>query len=327
MDRQDKIKCRLCGSMAGYLGTLRPYIDYSTPIFACDGCGARLVVHDSSVHERLHASAKSSYAWHKDLAAAAAGYFSRNDRLGLRSLLDTAPKNRLVMNELDRLPVGSKVLEVGCSRGYLTAYALLCGHQVLGVDVSPDAIAEATQLFGNHFVLLQDPRISAGVPYDLIYHVGTIGCVEDPVGLIRTELAQLRQGGLLVFNAPDVAAAVERHRLWSVATTPPDLVTLFDRGWFMSAFSELAVVDVELAHEDPLVSLRRTLGRDGVLSENMPRFRLFEDAPEQRVYAVEPASTSMARNAIKGVLRLLHSMRLIPRHAHEYGILVRMIKR
>ena len=136
MTDEREITCRLCGAVADCLGTLRPYLDYSTPVYACKGCGARLAIHDPSVHERLHSNARSSYAWHKDLAAAAAAYFARGDREGLKRLLDTAPKNRLVMAELDKLPVGSRVMEVGCSRGYLTAYAVRCGHRVLGVDVS-----------------------------------------------------------------------------------------------------------------------------------------------------------------------------------------------
>ena len=327
MTDQREITCRLCGAVADYLGTLHPYLDYSTPVYACKGCGARLAIHDPSVHERLHSNARSSYAWHKDLAAAAAAYFARGDREGLKRLLDTAPKNRLVMAELDKLPVGSRVMEVGCSRGYLTAYAVRCGHRVLGVDVSVAALVDAKRLFGERFALVNDPMIAQGAPYDFIYHVGTIGCVDDPVGLIRSQLDLLRSGGLLVCNAPDVAAAVERGRLWSVGTTPPDLVTLFNRHWFSRAFSALAQIELSIAPEDPGVSLRRVLGRDGVAAENAPRFRLFEDAPETTTYSSASPPISPLRGAARSLVRVLHTLRVIPHYAHEYGILVRMTKR
>lgn len=321
------MQCRLCGQAAPRLGLLKPYIDYSTWIHECPVCHARLAAHDDAVHQKLHASARSSYAWHKQLTTAAALHYRNKDKLGLRQLLDSAPKNRMVMDVLDRLPPGSRVMEVGCSRGYLTAYSLLCGHAVLGVDVSMSAIDEARQHFGDHFVLVDDPRIQASAPYDLIYHVGTIGCVDDPVEMIRTQLAWLRSGGVLVCNAPDVEAAVERGRLWTASTTPPDLVTLFNRDWFGQAFSDQADVEVDIAPEDSMVSLRRMLGQSKISQENMPTHRLFQDGGERAAQPYVPAKHSPLRHALKQVVGALQALRVVPRHTHEYGILVRMRKR
>lgn len=320
------MQCRLCGGEAAHLGILRPYLDYTTAVYACSRCNARMARHDPSIHSRLHAGARSSYAWQKDFAHSAADYFARGDLKGLGELLDTAPKNRLVMGALRELPARSNVLEVGCSRGYLTAYAVLCGHNVLGVDVSQDAIDGARALFGDHFVLIGDPRIAANAPYGLIYHVGTIGCVEDPVSMLRSQLELLRSGGTLVFNAPDVQAAMQRSRLWSVSTTPPDLVTLFDRNWFAQEFSPLAEVEVSVANEDPVVSMRRALGRERVAPENSPHFRLLEDASATGA-PVSPQKTSAARALARRLVGTLDAVRLVPRYAHEFGILVRLTKR
>ena len=40
-------------------------------------------------------------------------------------------------------------------------------------------------------------------PYDVIYHVGLIGCVADPIAFTRRLLAMLKPGGTLLFNAPN----------------------------------------------------------------------------------------------------------------------------
>ena len=121
--------------------------------------------------------------------------------IGVRSVA----KYRFVIEHVETQPTEARLLEFGCSRGYLTSYLILSGRDILAADSSTEAIETAKAYFGPHFVLADSPRIVASGPYDLIYHVGTIGCVADPIAFTRCLLRLLKPRGRLVFNAPQAA--------------------------------------------------------------------------------------------------------------------------
>src|SRR5262249_35916678 len=129
--------------------------------------------------------------------------FDRGDLAGLRAALSEGPKYRFVMDAIDREPADARILEIGSSRGHLTSYFILGGRKITGVDVSANAVAAASAAFGAYFVLVEDPLIDAQAPYDVVFHVGTIGCVADPIGMTKRLLDLIKPGGRLLFNAPN----------------------------------------------------------------------------------------------------------------------------
>ena len=154
--------------------------------------------------------------------------FDKGDRSGLRSELSQASKYRFIIEQIDREPAEARILEVGCSRGHLTSIFILDRRRITGVDVSQKAVAAARAAFGDHFVLAGDPSIGARAPYDVIFHVGTIGCVADPVGMTRQWLDLLKPGGRLLFNAPNRDGCTLRGQLWfelRTATRPCDTIS------------------------------------------------------------------------------------------------------
>src|SRR5207249_863618 len=145
----------------------------------------------------------SYYSDYRELGAQCCALFERRDLQALRDVLCRTNKYRLIIEHVTRQEPEARLLEIGCSRGYLTSYFILEGRNVLGVDVAAEAVESARAAFGDHFAMAGSSAIDAGGPYDVIYHVGMIGCVGDPVGLTRQLLAKLKPGGRLVFNAPN----------------------------------------------------------------------------------------------------------------------------
>lgn len=257
-------KCRVCGSgNIHQLGVVEYVSGFPSPVADCANCGCRFTPHDSSVHELLHQSGGISvYAQYRDLAADAARLFAARDRAGLRQYLgNSASKYGFVLDMAAQLPHGAACLEIGCSRGYLTSSLILDGKDVLGLDVSTEAISSAQELFGDYFALPDSERAVNGGPYDLIYHVGLIGCVDDPIGLTKMLLAKLKPGGRLVFNSPNRAACVLRGQLWFDTAQPPDLVTLFPQGFWKKHFGDEAIVSETAESRSAEESFRLRLSR------------------------------------------------------------------
>lgn len=253
--------CRICltASNPTQLGQIDTAKDGSFAVFECSICNCRFTEYSYGAHLHLHADAGTIYNRLEGLAESASSHFDRADKGGLRSYLSVLPNNRFVIDTLDAAKGIKKLLEPGCSRGYLTSYFVLSGYDVTGVDISPVAIEAAVQRFGPHFEIFDEDAIIAAGPYDAIYHVGTVGCVPSPLMMTEFLLKQLRPGGLLVFNAPNLNAIRSKNEIWAPTSVPPDTTAIFSPGVWEWRFSDLAKVRVIEARESTREHIKRWL--------------------------------------------------------------------
>ncbi len=258
--------CRICGSAAvRTVGAVEYLKDFRLPLIDCDACGCRFTTHDATVHDRFHQGGTLSYYdEYSGLAARCESLFAAGNADGLKRELERWPKYRFIIEQVSRAPKHARILEVGSSRGYLAAYFILTGRPIRGVDVSTTAVQSARAAFGDHFSTHDAPDAYAGGPFDIIYHVGLIGCVADPIAMTRSLLARLTPLGTLLFNAPNLHALRLRGQLWMDSAPPPDLVTLFPPGFWRRQFSAVADVDEtieRLSADDSLAQAARELVR------------------------------------------------------------------
>ena len=326
------MKCRICHADNPVLaGTYRAYTDYETPVYDCLECGCRFAPHRPRVYEELHVASGSPYSGQTALAHKAQRLFEANDVHGLRSLLGESRRFDFIIRTVLSARQTRRLLEVGCSKGYLTSYFVAKGYDVLGIDVSEAAVAAARECFGDHFCLTDDRRIAEMAPFDAVCHVGTVGCVASPTETIVGQLQLLRPGGLLVFNAPNIQARQRADDLWIDGTPPPDLVTLFDpEFWLRPPFSELA--DIELSWEPPsgYSNLKKLLKRV-CPPANRKRLRpLLTTAGAARQVVRHERKRRISRSTrrvIHGLLDSLCRIGLIPAYPPEYGMFVTMVRK
>lgn len=267
--------CRVCGAPAAALvARHRFYLDYETAVYDCAACGCRFAGHEAGAHERLHAN-PSSYAAHAAQSARAARYFARSAIGPLRRYLSRTEKYRRVIRFLDARPSVATVAEIGCSRGALASYFIATGRSFHGFDISATAVQEAARRFGDHFHVMDDATLRQLAPFDAIFHVGTIGCVERPIEMTNGLLAALRPGGWLLFNAPVREHLDATGALW-LPTPPPDLVTIFPSGFWPARFGAAADVHVRLSRCSAYEAFRY---RRGARRPAAATRRLVGDAP------------------------------------------------
>ena len=317
------MRCPACHTPVSTPGSnFRPYADYECVVYDCAECGSRFTAHHESMHERLHASPGSSYQSQRQLGQAAATWFAVGDVASLRRILASSPKYEFVIDAVESRADVRRVLEVGCSKGYLSAYLITRGFDVLGTDISPSAVAEATSLFGPHFVEAGSPAIPQRQPYDAIVHVGTVGCVADPVAFTRELLGLLRPGGRLIFNAPNADACRGTGEVWGASTPPPDLVTLFTPHYW-HRYADVADVDVQVTDVEPSAVLKARLRR---WRRDRPPVRKLLEAEMKPRQPDDWRSRPVASRVAATLARGLASLRVLPRQPAEFGVHVVMTK-
>lgn len=241
------MRCRICGAeaRAERLAVIRSPSGGTHEVHECRACGCRFADHEASVYETLHAASTSVYGWQDEIAEMCKRLFDSGDRNSLAAYLSMLSKNAFVIETIEAMSDCRRIMELGCSKGYLTAYFILAGYDIVGVDVAETAVKAAAARFGPHFAVPDSKFVVQRQPFDAIYHVGTIGCVEDPIGFTHSLLARLRPGGMLVFNAPNVDAYRERGTVWSASALPPDLVTLYSPRFWRQNFDAHCLVEVK----------------------------------------------------------------------------------
>jgi len=134
----------------------------------------------------------------------AAGYVPFNDKplSGHRMLLGMVPP-------------GGRVLDVGCSAGYLSERMAAAGSEVIGLDLDPEAVKVAERFCSEVHVgdlermdLPFEPgSFDAVVCGDIIEHL------RDPDALLRRLRPLAKPGGLLALSTPNVANWTVRLKL------------------------------------------------------------------------------------------------------------------
>jgi 2-polyprenyl-3-methyl-5-hydroxy-6-metoxy-1,4-benzoquinol methylase len=327
------MRCRICASANIHeLGSVEFYIGYPCTIWECSDCRCRFTGYDPEVYNLLHSDERSRYDLYWELARKCESLFARHDLAGIRKVLSATPKYRFVIDEIEARPGAKKLLEVGCSRGYLTSFFILAGYEVYGVDLSSEAVRAAREAFGDHFFLANSERIQENKPYDVIYHVGTIGCVEDPVGYTQRMLHMLKPGGLLLFNAPNADACCLAGQLWTDGAPPPDLVTLFRKGFWTDRFASVASVQEVVEYCEPEQAFR-------IFTWKLRRMRWQRPQPLCLTGSRGSASARQGTDDGRSQLiargrRLIHRIaalsgvtRLVPPQPTEFGLFVKMTKK
>ena len=321
-----RLSCRVCGSSrAVEKGTVEYLVGFPRQVFDCEACGCRFTSLAVDLHDQLHASpAISYYVAYRELAAKSRRFFDGKDAAGLKRVLGAQPKYAFVMDAIDKAPPSAAVMELGCSRGYLTSYFILQGRNILGVDVSPEAVKAAIEAFGDHFAVAGSAAAENAGPFDAIYHVGTIGCVPDPIGLTRRLIARLRRGGRLLFNAPNRNALQDPTQLWFDTAPPPEVVTLFPEGFFTRQFSDVAEVreTAEAVSDQESFAIAWRLWRGQRWVPPVPKSL---SGPEGQAWG-QPQSGMLERVVTK-LAAVTGLQRLAARRPSEFGLFVEMVAR
>jgi 2-polyprenyl-3-methyl-5-hydroxy-6-metoxy-1,4-benzoquinol methylase len=100
-----------------------------------------------------------------------------------------------------------KVLELGCSTGYLLNGLKLCGYDVVGTDLSTSASKLAEVWYGVDVYVDEFPPESFVGQFDVVIINHVIEHVINPKAFIHKAVEYLNSGGLLLIETPNINSA------------------------------------------------------------------------------------------------------------------------
>lgn len=322
-----KESCRICGShLVKKIGYINPYKEYQFLVFYCYECGCRFVWRENSIHNQLHLCDNSPYHEHVLMANQIERLYQQKNHSKIKKILSKTMKFKFIIDKLNQLPHSAKILEIGCSQGYLIAYFLCIGYDIIGTDISETAVSLAKERFGDHFLVLNAEDLLSNNnlnQFDIIFSLGTIGCVNNPITFINNSLNRLKPGGILLFNCPDLQSIIESKKIW-VTTPPPDLITVFPETFWKKYFSHSAEIVISYEPYDHVTNFALNISR--LISQQNQK------TSPRSIWEI-PSSPSHLK---KIIIHLFHSIeilfislsqRFLPKIRLEYGQFVIMIKK
>lgn len=149
----------------------------------------------------------------------------------LKWLSEQEPAYWFIRNELGNVGKSVTILEIGSGLGYLTFAIRKAGYNIVGVDISEQAIGNARARFGNIYAC-KDLFVLSAEParYDIVILTEVIEHVSDPIGFLNAAALLLKPGGRILMTTPNKSIATS-EACWQTENPPVHL-------WW---FSESAV--------------------------------------------------------------------------------------
>ena len=114
------------------------------------------------------------------------------------------------------LATGKRVLDAACGEGYGAAHLARTAKTVIGVDISKESIAHASERYQADNLEFQLADV-CNLPFkdnefECIVSFETLEHLEDQSGLLKEFRRVLKPGGFLLISSPDKAVYSDRHQ-------------------------------------------------------------------------------------------------------------------
>lgn len=218
--------CPLCEADATHQHVVTAHVygaeEGSRAFFHCDVCDVRHLYPRLSAAEERRFYASEFETFMAGRAGDAGGWKRVEDHI--RANEPTRARRMRYLAE--HLPAGARVLEVGCSSGFMLHPLVAEGHGCIGIEPSGafgDYLRSRTLEVYPDLGALRAARPDAR--FNLIMHFFVLEHIGAPLAFLREQLSLLAPGGALVFEIPNAAdplysvydiPAFERF-YWSVA--------------------------------------------------------------------------------------------------------------
>ena len=223
-----ELPCPLCGGRAHVLYAGHPgYQEPSTyDIAACENCNTAFALPleiDTSLYQLIYRQ-RARLRGYEEYVKYAKEVLRQSDPLAyLAGEQETYWAIDHYLRAVNRRPP-RQMIELGSGLGYLTYALTRRGYDAIGLDIAPNAVAEARAAYGEHYLcadLFQYARENAA-SRDVVIMTELIEHVPDPLAFLAAAKALLRQGGDIVLTTPNRTSS-PAGMLWNTDSPPVHL--------------------------------------------------------------------------------------------------------
>ena len=232
--------CILCGSLTQrVINSLPGYQEGKTfDINYCENCDTSVaspLAVDEALYNLIYANAKSTPGYDRYYRYAGDVLQVKDPLRYLAESEDTYWSISHFIKTINKR-ANPKILEVGCGLGYLTYALIKDGYAATGIDISEQAIKEATRRYGDYYICgdVKDPNITGQYAYDIIILTEVIEHIPDPVGFIASLKRLLAKEGAILITTPNKEADTNKHEYWNTELPPVHL-------WWLSRKSFISM--------------------------------------------------------------------------------------
>jgi len=221
----DKKECLLCGREAQCVE--QNYPGYQEPdtfsIYNCTYCNTQFSyprVEANHIYETIYEKAEAVPGYDFFYKLKNKVKFVENPLQYLASQSDAYYAIYYTL-KLDIGKKDLKILECGCGMGYMTYSLHKAGFNVIGLDISQNAINEAIENFGEFYVCsnIFEYAMEHREEYDRIILTQVIEHIEEPIKWLETLLAMLKKGGKIILTTEN-KSIYPKNAIWQTDLPP-----------------------------------------------------------------------------------------------------------
>jgi 2-polyprenyl-3-methyl-5-hydroxy-6-metoxy-1,4-benzoquinol methylase len=199
--------CLLCGKTAdlkhaGYPGYMEPD---RFSIYHCKNCNTAFSLprtDTSAIYETIYKNAEKVPGYSRYMSYAG---IVKEMHDPLRFLADSSEAYWGVRETLSGNRGDIRILEIGSGLGYLTYSLIRAGYDAKGIDISENAVRQATERFGNYYSSgdVYEYSVKHSASYDYVISTEVIEHIDRPVDFLSALLSLVKPGGKVIITTPN----------------------------------------------------------------------------------------------------------------------------
>lgn len=201
-------RCPLCAAAGDRISVVTPHVygdRGGRAFFRCGACDA-IFLHPGQSPEEEHRFYAAEFEGFMSGRSGDAGGWTQPER-HIAANQATVARRLRYLNEV--LPPRGRVLEVGCSSGFMLYPLIETGYECVGIEPSGvfrDYLRARKIVCHDSLDALRASQPAGG--FDAIMHFFVLEHVAEPEAFLRGQLDLLRPGGVLVCEVPNAADAL-----------------------------------------------------------------------------------------------------------------------
>tara|TARA_Y100001960_G_C14729789_1_gene856891 strand:+ start:590 stop:1507 length:918 start_codon:yes stop_codon:yes gene_type:complete len=218
--------------------------DKKHSFFNCSNCNVRYLYPGLTLEEQRRFYAAEFEGFMEKRAGEKGGWKNVEDHIRSN---ESARLRRMKYLE-PHLAYSSKILEIGCSSGFMLYPLIEKGHQCIGVEPS-GVFSDYLKNRGLSVCdsIEQVPEIISEREFDLILHFFVLEHISEPVKFFKDQISLLKTGGKIIFEVPNVADPL--HSIYDIPSFEGFYWTIAHPWYFSEASLHFLLKQIGLTYE------------------------------------------------------------------------------